>query len=173
MQRREVALALGSLAVMPSLMASKPKARGPLFWVAKRGNARVFLLGISAAKDRSWFTPTIQAAFEQSSTLWEEVAPPPSPEYINQLYDQYGSDTQRTLFDALDPPVRESAERYMVELSMDRKSIEHMRPWRAYLRVQLTRGQCQLSQIVKDSCFAMCSKSASVVRSTSSCRIHS
>ncbi len=90
MQRRAVALALCSLTVVPSLLTAKAAARGPLFWLAKRGNARVFLLGISDAKDRSWFTPTIQAAFEQSSTLWEEIAPPPSLEHVNQLYEQYG-----------------------------------------------------------------------------------
>lgn len=132
MQRREVALALCSLAVVPSLIAAKAAARGPLFWRAKRGNARVFLLGFSEAKDRSWFTPTIQAAFEQSSTLWEEIAPPPSLEYVNQLYERYGFDSQRTFFDALDPSVREKAERYRAELGIDRKSIEHMKPWRAY-----------------------------------------
>ena len=132
MQRRAVALALCSLTVVPSLLTAKAAARGPLFWLAKRGNARVFLLGISDAKDRSWFTPTIQAAFEQSSTLWEEIAPPPSLEHVNQLYEQYGFNSQRTFFDALDPPVRERAERYMAELGIDRKSIEHMKPWRAY-----------------------------------------
>ena len=132
MQRRAVALALCSLTVVPSLLTAKAAARGPLFWLAKRGNARVFLLGISDAKDRSWFTPTIQAAFEQSSTLWEEIAPPPSLEHVNQLYEQYGFNSQRTFFDALDPPVRERAERYATELSIDRKSIEHTKPWRAY-----------------------------------------
>jgi len=132
MQRREIALALCSLALVRRTIAAKPGARGPLFWLAKRGSARVYVLGISDAKDRSWFGPVIQAAFEQSSTLWEEIAPPLSQEHVNQLYEQYGFDSRRTFFDALDPPVRERAERYMVELSIDRKSIEHMRPWRAY-----------------------------------------
>jgi uncharacterized protein YbaP (TraB family) len=132
MQRREVALALCSLAVMPSLIAAKGAARGPLLWLAKRGNARIYLLGVAEAKDRSWLTPTIQTAFEQSSTLWEEIAPPPSLEHVNQLYEQHGFDSQRTFFDALDPSVRGRAERYMTELSIDRKFIEHMRPWRAY-----------------------------------------
>jgi uncharacterized protein YbaP (TraB family) len=132
MQRREVALALGSLAVAPSLIAAKAAVRGPLFWRAKLGNATVYLLGVAEAEDRSWLTPTIQAAFEQSSTLWEEIAPPPSLEHINQLYEQYGFDSQRTFFDALDRPVRERAERYRADLNIDRKSIEHMRPWRAY-----------------------------------------
>ncbi len=132
MRRREVALALCSLAVVPSLIAAKAAVRGPLFWRAKRGKATVYLLGVAEAEDRSWLTPTIQAAFGQSSTLWEEIAPPPSAEHINQLYEQYGFDSQRTFFDSLDRPVREKAERYMAELSIDRKSIEHMRPWRAY-----------------------------------------
>jgi uncharacterized protein YbaP (TraB family) len=132
MQRREVVLALCTLAIVPSLIAAKAATRGPLFWRAQRGNATVYLLGVAEAKDRTWLTPTIQAAFEQSSTLWEEIAPPPSLEHANQLYEQYGFDSQRTFFDALDPPVRERAERYIAELDIDRKSIEHMRPWRAY-----------------------------------------
>jgi uncharacterized protein YbaP (TraB family) len=119
MRRREVALALCSLAVAPSLIAAKAAARGPLFWRAKRSNATVYLLGVAEAKDRTWFTPTIQAAFEQSSTLWEEIAPPPSLEHVNQLYEQYGFDSQRTFFDALDPRVRERAERYRAELGID------------------------------------------------------
>jgi uncharacterized protein len=132
MRRREVALALCSLAVAPSLIAATAAARGPLFWRAKRGNATVYLLGVAEAKDRSWLTPTIKSAFEQSSALWEEIAPPPSLEHVNQLYEQYGFDSQRTFFDALDRPVRERAERYVAELGIDSKSIEHMRPWRAY-----------------------------------------
>jgi uncharacterized protein YbaP (TraB family) len=135
MQRRQVALALSSLGALAAVrrsIAAKTAVRGPLFWLAERGDARVFILGISDAKDRSWFTPAIQDAFERSSTLWEEIAQPPSMASVDQLYDQYGFDPKRTFFDALDPTVRQRAERYMVELHIDRKSIEHMRPWRAY-----------------------------------------
>ncbi|MEO8307967.1 MAG: TraB/GumN family protein [Pseudomonadota bacterium] len=132
MHRRQVAISIGALAIAPALKAANAAERGPLFWLAKRGKARVFLLGFSEAKDQSWFTPTIQTAFEQSSTHWEEVAPPMSPDQINQLYLQYGFDSQRPLFDALDPPVRERAFRYMAELGIESASIEHMKPWRAY-----------------------------------------
>lgn len=132
MRRREVALAVCSLAVVPILVAAEAATRGPLFWMAKRGNAKVFLLGFAEAEDRSWLTPTIRAAFEESAALWEEVAPPPSLEHVNQLYEQYGFDSHRSFFDVLRPTVREKAERYAARLHVDRASIEHMKPWRAY-----------------------------------------
>jgi uncharacterized protein YbaP (TraB family) len=62
--------------------------------------------------------------------VWVETGPP--TEHIRQLFDQHGSDPGRTFFDALPPAVQERAERYVAELKIDRKSIEHMRPWRAY-----------------------------------------
>src|SRR5580704_6316187 len=90
MRRREFALGLCSLTAASFLKTANAASRGPLFWRVKRGDARVHLLGFGEANDRSWFTTTIQAAFEQSSTLWTEVGPPASMEQINQLYEQYG-----------------------------------------------------------------------------------
>src|SRR5689334_12097526 len=76
MLRRQFNLAVCSLALMPRIVLASGK-RGPMFWLAKRGKARVFLMafGDARADDESWFTPAIRQAFNDSSGFWIEVAP--------------------------------------------------------------------------------------------------
>jgi hypothetical protein len=147
MLRRDFTLALCSTAIASMASASIADSplrvaadaagaampvRGPLFWLAKRGNARAYLLGFSEAKDRAWFTPTIREAFEASSELWTEIGPPSPQASPAQLFDKYGRSTDRNFFDALEPPVRDRALAYVAELGIDGKSIESCEPWRAY-----------------------------------------
>src|SRR5438045_8429381 len=77
MLRRHFNLAVCSAALAPHILLASNK-RGPMFWVATRGKARVFImaLGDARADDESWFTPAIRQAFNDSSELWIEVAPP-------------------------------------------------------------------------------------------------
>ena len=77
MLRRELNLGLLLFALTPRAWTSNTTSRGPLFWLATRGKARVFLLGFADAKanDESWFTPAIRKAFEESAELWLETAP--------------------------------------------------------------------------------------------------
>jgi uncharacterized protein YbaP (TraB family) len=106
---------------------------GPRLWLAQRGAGRVHLFPCGEAKDRSWFAPKVQTAFERSAELWLELGPPPSAQRINELYDTMGHQPAgRTLLDALDPAVRARAEQYMKELNISSASVETQRPWLAY-----------------------------------------
>jgi uncharacterized protein len=117
-------------------------SRGPEFWRIARGDARVFLFGFGDAKDRSWFLPSIQHAFQESSELWLEVGvasgldgDAAAKQAAADRLDKLGHESGRTLFDALEPSVRERLFAYMAELNIDRQSVEALRPWRAYYTI--------------------------------------
>jgi len=145
MRRRDFHLVLGSVAL--SFLARKIYAtgavgsdRGPLFWMITRAKARVFLLGFGDAKDKAWFTPLIQRAFELSSQLWLEVGDSPAPptqdattQQANaNLRNQLEHESGRTFFDVLQPAVRSRLPTYMQTLGVSKESLETLRPWRAY-----------------------------------------
>lgn len=132
MLRRNFTLALASLGLAAGALHAESTARGPLFWRAKRGRSCVYLLGFDVARDRSWFTPTIQGAFEESDELWTEIGPTSTGQSPTQLYDKSGIDPDVNFFDALEPSVRKKALAYVTELGIERSAIEHCKPWRAY-----------------------------------------
>jgi uncharacterized protein len=117
-----------------SLAASGAGQRGPHFWVAARGKARVFLLGFAEAKDQSWFRASIQRAFHESSELWLEVGHSQRPEDA-ELIQQLEHESGRTFFDALEPPVRERTLAYVAALGLKKESVEKLRPWRAFYTI--------------------------------------
>jgi uncharacterized protein len=118
----------------PSLR--KPN-NGPVLWVVQHKNAKVYLLGFSEAKDRTWLTPTIDKAFSESTELWIET-PAPSPSGSKEAKpavstEKLGFDAPRSLFEVLGPKLSDRtlavAERYGVS----RTTLEHLYPWRAYI----------------------------------------
>src|SRR4051812_43378984 len=129
MHRREFASSLALIAVAATSRAASIRAPGPPFWLARRGRARVFLLGFGGAKDDSWLTPPIRRAMLESSQLWLEVGP---GRISDQLLDELGLESGRTFFDALQPAVRPRAQAYVEQLDIDRAAIEKQRPWRAF-----------------------------------------
>ena len=143
MLRREFNLGLLLFALTPRAWTSNPTSRGPLFWLATRGKARVFLLGFSDAKanDESWFTPAIRKAFDESSALWLETAPqealanrdPADKAKAQAQFQELSHETGgRTFFDELEPDVRKRALTYMTEFGIKKESVESLRPWWAY-----------------------------------------
>jgi uncharacterized protein len=131
--RRDLSLAVCSLALGPYVAASSPH-RGPLFWLATRGEARVFLLGFAEAKDRSWFSPSIQRAFQESSQLWLEVGHSSRPEDA-ELMQSLEHESGRTFFDALQPEVRDRTLTYLEALDIKKESVETLRPWKAFYKI--------------------------------------
>ena len=141
--------ALSPVLLVPGLLvaattAPAPASDGPPFWVARRGEATVFLLGFGESRDTSWLTPTIRKAFEQSSQLWLETAGPNAPSQPQGDSDKRAAATRieqlahesgRTLFDALDPPVRQRTLDYLAELKVNPDSVRTFRPWRAYYSI--------------------------------------
>lgn len=145
MLRRHFNVTLCSLALAPHVLLASNK-RGPMFWLATRGKARVFMmaLGDARADDESWFTPAIRQAFNDSDELWIEVAPPEAsagvdPEakakgdtdYQNLRHEPPG----RTFFDELDPPVRLRVLSYMKEFEIKKETLGPLRPWAAYYAI--------------------------------------
>src|SRR5262245_55036242 len=124
----------------------RPPARsgGPPFWVARRGEARVFILGFGESRDTSWLTPTIRNAFAESSELWLETAGS-NPSETQQdesakraaaeRMEKLAHESGRTLFDALEPPVRQRTLTYLAELGINPDSVRTFRPWRAYYTI--------------------------------------
>ena len=144
--RREFNLALSLLPLAARAQGQDTPSRGPLFWLAARGKARVFLLGFGEAKadDQAWFTPTIRNAFQDSSELWLEVAPQEASagrdaatkarddaEFDRLSHEPPG----RTFFDELGPRARERVLPYMSELGVRRETVEPLRPWWAYYTI--------------------------------------
>ena len=133
MQRREFMLALSSLGMAPCVGRSASSPRGPLFWLARRANARVFILGFADARDESWLTPSVRRAFQASSELWLEVAPDKAAN--PELFKKLGQQSGRTFFDELEPPVRERTRAYLAELGIKSEAIETQRPWQAFYTI--------------------------------------
>lgn len=146
MLRREFSLGLALLPLAARAQGSKVSPRGPLFWLATRGGARVFLLGFGEAKadDRAWFTPAIRKAFQDSAELWLEVAPPEvsagrdvatkardDAEFDRLSHEPPG----RTFFDELQPGARKRVLPYMTELGVKPEAVESLRPWWAYYTI--------------------------------------
>ena len=144
-RRREFTWALALMPFAARVRASIPR-RGPLFWQARRGKARVFLLAFGDAKadDQAWLTPAIRQAFNDSSELWLEVAPPEASagrdaatkarddaEYERLSHAPPG----HSFFDELEPRARERLLPYMAELGVKREAIEPLRPWWAYYTI--------------------------------------
>jgi uncharacterized protein len=122
-------------AVIPLGQAlAKEAGSGPILWVVQRGAAKVYIFGFSDAKDQSWFTPAVKSAFAESRELWieeplpgePEETPPPSPQEL-------GYDAQRSLFEVLGPQLTARTLAAAKRYGVTRESLEHARPWRAYL----------------------------------------
>ena len=134
-------LLLGLSLLGPAGFVSPPESGGPPFWVVRRGTATVYLLGFGESRDTSWLTPAIRRAFDESSGLWLETAGPNAPtqpqnesdrKATAERIDKLARETGRTLFEALEPPVRQRTLAYLSELEIAPDSVKTFRPWRAY-----------------------------------------
>lgn len=135
MQRRDtfkLFIGGGIAAARPALAA----APHPVLWRVRRGDACTHMLGFADAKDRSWYTPLIQNAFDDSGEIWFEVpqpnpaAPPPAPPKAENAPDPGASD--RDLFALL--PERLSARLLAAadKYGVPREKLAHVKPWRAF-----------------------------------------
>lgn len=128
---------VSSLGLNASAEVAAPR---PRLWLVRSGEAKVYVLGFGEARDTSWLTPSLRRAFEESSELWLENAgpsgPPNPPSAEGRLaaerMKRLGYESGRTLFDVLEPAVRERTLAYVEELGMNIDSLRPLRPWRAY-----------------------------------------
>jgi len=136
--RRDILSALAALpwAFGAELSIADP-TQGPHFYQVSRKNGRVFLLGFGEATDDSWFSPSLQKALDDSSSLWLEngnqgTATAETKSKIERLGHQSRG---RTFFDELEPRVRDRTATYMRELGIQADALEGVRPWRAYYAI--------------------------------------
>lgn len=111
----------------------------PVLYKVQKPGAQVYILGFSEAKDVSWLTPTIRAAFDESKEVWFET-PPPNPKSppkapTTQTQPPQAKSPQeldRSLFSVLKPELSArllaAAEKYGVP----RDRLERVPVWRAY-----------------------------------------
>jgi uncharacterized protein YbaP (TraB family) len=135
MLRRSFTLGVAGLALAPATPAAAPTV-DPLLRVAERGPASVYIMGFAQARDRSWLTPKIARAADESRELWVEVAPfdpaaPPSPVIAERGYDR-----GRDLFEVLPPTLAERLLALAPKIGLTRERLAPMRPWLARQAVQ-------------------------------------
>jgi hypothetical protein len=135
--RREIllSLALSPLGACAALHAGQ--GEGPPLWSVE-GRGRAYVFGFGEAKDRSWLTPKIEAAFSESDELWLET--PPAGSFapgtdVDALIREIGFREGRGFYDALAPEVRERARAYVGELEVPPERIELARPWLGYITI--------------------------------------
>jgi hypothetical protein len=137
MLRREFALGLASLALAPNALGAPSTERGPIFYLAARAKARVFILGFGESKDDSWATPLIRRAFDSSADLWLETGREvdPDPDAKSKVEQLEREPAGRTFFDELNPDVRQRAVEYCARLGIAQEQIGQQRPWAAYYTI--------------------------------------
>jgi uncharacterized protein YbaP (TraB family) len=126
--------ALGLLAFLPFIGTA---AAEPALWVAKSGNATIYLFGtVHLLKpDADWRAEKIKTAFDNSSTLWLELDDAAKGELDEKLLWKYGKDPAHPLSTKLT-----QAERQKLRAAADKAGIppvafESLRPWLAALQL--------------------------------------
>lgn len=136
-RRFNLGLAAGLVCCASISACTKPSpATGPQAWRARRGKADVTLFGFGDARDWSWQTPRIKSAFEASSELWLETAgsnaQPKSDEAYESRIRALSELSNGSLFDVLEPHVRQPLRDRMAQLEVAEGSVQSLRPWRAF-----------------------------------------
>jgi uncharacterized protein YbaP (TraB family) len=136
--RRTTLLGLGALSGYAATFAGgifpASAQAHPVLYKVQKGSAQAYILGFSDARDVSWLTPAIRAAFDESKEVWFET-PPPNPNSPPQAPAPQAQPPQvsdRSLFSVLRPELSArllaAAEKYGVP----RERLEHVPVWRAY-----------------------------------------
>jgi uncharacterized protein len=125
---------LGLLALLP--FAGNAAAE-PALWVVKSGGATIYLFGtVHLLKpDADWRAPKIKQAFDQSGTLWLELADAASGTPDEKLLWKYGKDPAHPLSTKLKPAERKKLTEAATKAGIPPVVFESMRPWLAALQL--------------------------------------
>lgn len=119
------------------LLAPRAGVAAPGLWVAKKGNATVYLFGTVHILEKGidWETPAIAQAFAASSELWLEIPNPEDQQSAQSLIRAYGFDPEHPLSTKLPPPdrVKLNAAAKLAQLPQGETTLEAMSPWLAAL----------------------------------------
>ena len=138
MTRREFSAALAALAVwLPTrTRAMAALSQGPKLLEVSRGPSKVTILGFGDARDDSWFSPKVRAAFDGCNQLWLETVPPflaaPQSPAVLRRIDNLRHTKGKTFLDWLTPDVRTRAAKRIADLQIAQNDIASLRPWAGY-----------------------------------------
>jgi uncharacterized protein len=139
--RREIGrLAAGAMALAiagRAFAADSEGPGGPPFWRFRQGAGDVALLGFGDARDTSWYSPTLRAAFERSGELWLETRGPGSgpPPDMARVARFSNLDDGRTLFEVLEPHLVARVRQRLAAYGIAESAVAGLRPWRAYYTI--------------------------------------
>jgi uncharacterized protein YbaP (TraB family) len=111
----------------PGLAQSAERVGPPLF-VVERGEARVYIFGGAAPKDRSWLIPTVARAIEESDELRQEDPVEPCS-FNRELNIELGARQSGRLFDDLGPAQEARVVAIAERLNFSLDQFQTMRPW--------------------------------------------
>jgi uncharacterized protein YbaP (TraB family) len=132
--RRSIIVMLGALGVASVVRGQAIATAGPPLYVAQRGGAKVSIFGGFLATDRTWLTPTIEAAVNESRELWQEDPPTP-PAFDPAVMDALSRRTEGTLFDDITTGQADRVLRIAQTVGIQREVLETLRPWAAGSRL--------------------------------------
>src|ERR1700761_3868686 len=105
----------------------------PALWKVQGAHATVYLFGtVHVLKSTTqWRSPKIQAAFDASGTLWEEVPDADDTAAAQALIMQYGVDPAHPLSSQLDAAGKAKLTAAETAYGLPDAGIEMLRPWLA------------------------------------------
>jgi uncharacterized protein YbaP (TraB family) len=128
------------VAIVCALVAGAGRAAAePAIWVVKGPHATVYLFGTihALAKDQPWRSAKIDAAIQQSQTLWLEVANVDDPAAIQPLMLQLGFDAAHPLSSKLSPDQLTKLNKAAAALPGGETILESMKPWLAGMMISV------------------------------------
>ena len=136
--RRRLAIAF---LILSALVASALRlAAEPAIWVVKGAQATVYLFGTVHAldKDHPWRSSKIDAAIQQSQTLWLEIPNPDDAAALQPMMLQLGFDMVHPLSSKLTPDQLTKLKKAAAVIPGGEAMLEPMKPWLAGMMISLT-----------------------------------
>jgi uncharacterized protein YbaP (TraB family) len=130
----------GVVIIVCALVAEVGRAAAePAMWVIKGPHATVYLFGTihALAKDQSWHSAKIDAAIQQSQTLFLEVPNIDDVAAVQPLMVQFGFDTDHPLSSKLTPDQLAKLNKAAAALPGGETLLEPMKPWLAGTMISL------------------------------------
>jgi uncharacterized protein YbaP (TraB family) len=124
-------LASLSISAATSGQPTAAELNGPPLWIVRSGSADVYLFGrMAVGTDTHWLTPTIEAAFDASNSLWLEN-PRADGNQANELIDRLGFADGYSVLRAIDQTDRDRVLSLLQRAGMSSDTLEGRKAWLA------------------------------------------
>ncbi len=122
----------GGLAVNAARARAANRPIDPPLYVARRSGApgRVYLFGSAITTNHDWLTPSIKAAMDESTELWQEDSPTPCV-FNRKLNMELGTRRSGQLFDDLTPAQQSRVAHAAKALGISLDLLQKTLPWGA------------------------------------------